>query len=278
MRIELKLEGIDSVREALAGLSGKQAAEAYAKALNDVGFAVQRRMRAELRSSFDRPTAFIANSPKVVTATPGKLSVRIIPTLDARNQWSNGGKIGVDPQQVLQAQEYGGRRADKRSEVVLRRAGILPAGYQTSIPAVPFPGSDDGRGNLRGGFITQLLAYLQSFGEQGYRANMTAKSRARVQKGREQAGPLLPGRKRASDGRRYFVSYGRLRSGRASHLAPGIWAAIGALDVDVRPVLMFVRAASYRPRISMERIAADIDAEGYLERRLRFRIRQAAGL
>lgn len=43
-------------------------------------------------------------------------------------------------------------------------------------------------------------------------------------------------------------------------------------------MLMFVRTASYRPRISMERIAADVDAEGYLERRLRFRIREAAGI
>ena len=44
-----------------------------------------------------------------------------------------GGK-GIDPQQILRAQEVGGRRHDKRSEKALRRVGILPNGYQTAIP------------------------------------------------------------------------------------------------------------------------------------------------
>src|SRR5690606_37168676 len=115
-----------------------------------------------------------------VPATPDNLSLRILPTLDARNLPGKGGKVGVDPQHVLQAQEFGGRRADKKSEVALRRAGILPAGYQTVIPDPPYPGSDDGRGNLRGPFVQQLLSYLQAYSEVGFKANMGAKKIAKM--------------------------------------------------------------------------------------------------
>ena len=104
-------------------------------------------------------------------AKPDKLSVTIEPAY-------MGGK-GIDPQKILNAQAWGGRRHDKRSEVALRRAGILPTGYQTAIPddarGGPYPGSDDGRGNLRGAFLVQLISYFRAFGEQGYKANMSAK-------------------------------------------------------------------------------------------------------
>lgn len=261
MKLELKIENLEKVSAALAKLSGPQARVAYANAINDTGFMVRRAMQAEL-GKFDRVTPFIQKSPKLVAATPAKLSARILPTLDSRNLPTTGGKVGVDPQDVLQAQEFGGRRRDKRSESALRRAGILPSGYQTAIPATPYPGSDDGRGNLSGRFLQQLLSYMQAYSESGFKANMTARRKRAVHKGTAKA-----------LGRRYFVSYGRLRG---QHLAPGIWAAQGTHGVDVRPVLMFVRTPTYRPRISMDRIARDSGAQDYLDKRIRFRIRNLA--
>lgn len=261
MKLELKIENLEKVSAALAKLSGPQARVAYANAINDTGFMVRRAMQAEL-GKFDRVTPFIQKSPKLVAATPAKLTARILPTLDSRNLPTTGGKVGVDPQDVLQAQEFGGRRRDKRSESALRRAGILPSGYQTAIPATPYPGSDDGRGNLSGRFLQQLLSYMQAYSESGFKANMTARRKRAVHKGTAKA-----------LGRRYFVSYGRLRG---QHLAPGIWAAQGTHGVDVRPVLMFVRTATYRPRISMDSIARDSGAQDYLDKRIRFRIRNLA--
>ena len=261
MKLELKIENLEKVSAALAKLSGPQARVAYANAINDTGFMVRRAMQAEL-GKFDRVTPFIQKSPKLVAATPAKLSARILPTLDSRNLPTTGGKVGVDPQDVLQAQEFGGRRRDKRSESALRRAGILPSGYQTAIPATPYPGSDDGRGNLSGRFLQQLLSYMQAYSESGFKANMTARRKRAVHKGTAKA-----------LGRRYFVSYGRLRG---QHLAPGIWAAQGTHGVDVRPVLMFVRTPTYRPRISMDRIARDSGAQDYLDKRVHFRIRNLA--
>ncbi len=263
MKLELKIENLEKVSADLAKLSGPQARVAYANAINDTGFMVRRAMQAEL-GKFDRVTPFIHKSPKLVAATPAKLTARILPTLDSRNLPTTGGKVGVDPQDVLQAQAGGGRRRDKRSEVILRRAGILPNGMQTSIPKTPYPGSDDGRGNLRGPFLVQLISYLQAFGEQGYRANMTARRKRNLQRGTAK-----------QVGRRYFVSYGRLRG---HHLAAGIWAASGTHGVDVRPVVMFVRSGTYRPRIDMDRVARDAGVQEYLDKRVRFRVREAAGV
>ena len=273
LQLTIRTENLDKVREALARLSGPQARQAYANAINDTACKVRGEMQKELRSRFDRVTPFIGNAPKVFKATPDKLTASIAPTLDSRNMPSTGGKVGVDPQQVLQAQEFGGRRRDKKSEVALRRAGILLPGWQTAIPRDPYPGSDDGRGNLRGAFITQLLSYLQAFGEQGYKSNMGDK-RKRNMRNQQGIGNISTRKVyKTTLGVRYFVSYGRSRG---HHLAPGIWAASGTHDAQLRPVLMFVRPGTYRPLISMERIAQAADLQGYLDRRVRARVRNLA--
>lgn len=275
LNLSIRIENLDKVREALSRLSGTQALVAYANAINDAAFQARKAMQAELRSNFDRVTPFVASAPKVFKATHDDLTASIRPTLDTRKVWSNGGKVGVDPQGVLQAQEFGGRRRDKRSEVVLRRAGILHAGWQTAIPRTPYPGSDDGRGNLRGAFITQVLSYLQAFGEQGYKANMSDKRKARLRNQQGIGNIATKKVYKTTLGVRFFVSLGRLRD-RTTHLEPGIWAARGTHDVELRPVLMFVRPGTYRPRISMERIARTADLQDYLDRRVRFRIRNLA--
>ena len=62
------------------------------------------------------------------------------------------------------------------------------------------------------------------------------------------------------------------------YTAPGIWAASGTHDVEVKPVLMFVRTPSYKPRISMDAIAKQADLQNDRDKRVRFRLREAAGV
>lgn len=265
--LDVQLQNLGAWQQAFERLGRQQGRTVIALALNDTGRGGRLEMGKHLQSSFDRPSKWITSSPKYRAATPDQLSLAILPTVDSRNAPSRGGAVGVDPQYILQAQEFGGRRADKRSESALRRAGILPAGMQTAIPQEPFPGSVDGNGNLRGAFVQQLLSYLQAFGEQGYRANMTDRRKKNLQRGSAKA-----------VGRRYFVTYGRLREGRASNLPPGIWASTGSTGAIIKPVLMFTRPGTYRPRISMERLANSLDLQKTLEKKLRFRIREAAGV
>lgn len=267
LQVTLRIENLSAVQEQLGKLTGRQAREAYAKALNDTGFYVRRQMQAEIRRRFDRVTPYIERSPRVVPATADRLQVAIEPTY-------MGGK-GVDPQKVLQAQSFGGRRRDKRSEVALRRVGLLPAGYQVVIPREPFPGSADAYGNIKGSFMVRVISYFQAFGEQGYKSNMTER-RKRNLRNQQGIGSIATKKVyKTTLGVRFFASMGRLRGG---HLAPGIWAASGTHDVQLKPVLMFVRAGNYQPRLVMDDVAKAADAQTYLDRRVRFRIREAAGV
>lgn len=277
MQITSSIKGLKPVQTLMDRLSRSRVREASVKAVNDTGFEVRRAMQEEMRSVFDRPTDYILRSPMLKRATVDKPMATIEPEY-------MGGK-GVDPKKILKAQNLGGKRRDKRSEVALRRAGILPKGYQTAIPAEPFPGSEDRYGNLKGGFIVQLLSYFRAFGEQGYRANMTDARRKALQlrggAGVRKVGPNI--------GRRYILAYGKLRGGarwtakgendrRASNLAPGIWAVVGNSGADIRPVLMFVRSGNYQERLDMEKVGQRADVENYLSRRIRYRMRQAAGV
>lgn len=260
----------EAVSQLLRDMAGDKARGAYVKALNDAGFHARKTMQDEMRKRFDRVTPYIERSPWVRRATPDKLEV----VIEARDM---GGK-GVDPQKILTAQALGGRRRDKRSEAALRRVGILPAGYQTAIPRDPFPGSEDAFGNLKGAFLVQLISYFQAFGEQGYRANMTDRRKRKLRN--QQGIGNISAKKvyKTTLGARFFVSYGRMRDNKTSHLPPGIWAARGTHDVDVKPVLMFVRAGTYKPRLAMDSVQEAADLQNYLDRRVRFRIREAAGV
>lgn len=281
MQLNAHILGIDRVQKQLAALSDRQIREASAKALNDTAFQLRRDMQAHMRSTFDRVTPFIERSPRVFMATADKLEASVMPTYRS-DVGTTGGKQGVDPQHVLQAQEYGGRRADKKSEVRLRKAGILPNGYQTAIPSTPFPNSDDGRGNLRGPFVRQLLSYLQTFNNQGDRANMGKRAMQRIHERGGKANKFIgPVR-----GWRYIVTYGGLRGGaratkkgdfdqRMANLPAGIWAVQGTGGVDVRPVLMFVKQGNYKPLLQLDRLRNDAARVEYLGRRFRYHIRTA---
>jgi len=260
MQINLNITGLDAVKKQLNMLSSKGIKDASAKAINDTAYQVMRTMLKEMDSVFDQVTPYLKKSVWIEQATPDKLSATILPTY-------YGGK-GIDPQKILAAQESGGPRRDKRVEAALRRVGILPAGYQTTPPKDPLPGSVDGRGNFKGSFIVQLISYFQAFAEQGHRANMTKKRKDKL----ANMGVTENGYK-TINGFVYIVSYGRLRG---QHLAPGIWAKSGIHGSTVKPVIMFTRSGSYRPRFSMERISKVADVDNYMAKRMRFRIRQAA--
>lgn len=262
MQLKLEIQGLEKVQKQLQRLAQSGVKEAASKALNDVAFKARKVMQDEMQSVFQSPTPYILKTVQVKKATPESLEATIAPTY-------MGGKT-VDPQKILRAEVEGGPRRDKRSEKLLRSAGILPSGYQTAIPKAPLPGSDDGRGNLRGPFLAQLISYFQAFSEVGHRANMTKKKKDKLaNRGVTQSGY------KTINGFVYFVAYGRLRGGRTSHLAPGIWAKSGTHGSNVRPVLMFVRAPSYTARLSLEKIVDKVQPQAEFEKKLRYHIRTA---
>lgn len=294
MKIGLKMVGLEKAQKQLEQLTGPQFREAAAKAINDTAWVVRKQMQAELASVFSAPTPFIVRSPKIFPATADKQFAIIQPTQESRPyyQGDKGSKVGVDPQQVLRSQEAGGTRRDKKSEVLLRQHGWLPAGHQTVIPANPFPGSVDAYGNIKGAFIRQMLSYIQAAAQEGSFQNMKDAGKAnlrmygsasRAQK--KVAGPRL--------GRKYFVAGGQSSlqivggdrmvmrvsdAERTRHLPKGIWARLGEGKGTIRPVLLFVKTPYYRPLLNMDRVARNANADAVLASKLRYRIRQAAGV
>ncbi|PZP97517.1 MAG: hypothetical protein DI587_17110 [Variovorax paradoxus] len=248
------------IDEQIARLGGRLArvAGVTAQALNDTGFAVRAAEQRLVGDAFDRVTPYIVKSVLVEQATPDRLEVGVAAEY-------LGGK-GVDPDRILAPHIDGGRRGDKASERALQRAGILPQGYQI----VPGAGAPlDAFGNVQRGFVVKILSWFQAFGQQGYSANLTQAGRAR----RERRGRTAIGY-RTMLGTGYFVAYGRLRDGKGSHLAPGIYSKTGIHGVDVKPLLMFVRRGNYSRTLEWGGVAQRTVAEAF-PRRFRYRYRSA---
>ena len=253
----------------LAALGRDALPDLLAKALNDTALTLRKSTKTEMSSIFDRPTAYTLRSVMVKPATPQKLEAEIAPTY-------LGGK-GIDPQKYLRAQVMGGARRNKRSEKLLEDKGILPRGMQTSIPKRPYPGSDDGKGNLKGSFVATLISYFQAFGEQGYRANMTKQKKAKMADITKFSSIRSRKTLKLTRGVEFFVSNGEAvdYKNRARHLAHGIYARTGIHGSDIRPVLIFTRRGVYAPRLDFERIARQADVEALFQRKARFAIYQA---
>lgn len=217
---------------------------AAVQALNWTAADAQVEVQNEMRKVFDRPTPYTIRGVGVWRAKAGDLVARV--------GLKDGAGKGTPASRFLAPQVYGGERGMKRFEKALERIGALPSGWRV----VPAQGAQmDAYGNMSRGQIVQILAALQAFGEQGYKANMDAKGRARLARGSKR-----------SYGRVYFVSHGRgwrhgtgsWKHGRNQHLPAGVWMRqSGGLGTALRPVLIFVKSTTYRPRLSFHKVVTD---------------------
>lgn len=263
----VELQGLAQAQRRLQALP-KQMRFGAARGLNDVAFKVRAEIIEGMRRSFDRPTPFILKSPWVgKMAEPNSLEAWVYPR-------DLGGK-SVDPADVLRASVAGGQRKLKRFERALQRVGVLLPG----LVAVPAPRilngpHGDGYGGVKGSFIVRLLSYLQAFGEQGYRANMTERNRLKLSGRGRWEGKFIPaGSKRHAASRGpmtyrkggvdYFVSRGKgeftgkgsWKNGQQQHLAAGIWERSEIYGAVVKPVFYFNRPPTYSQRLPLKDIA-----------------------
>lgn len=235
MKIDVKID-FTKAHRLIRQLSGPEFREATAKALTDAGFEARKVAQQEIDRSFDRPTPYIRRSIQVAKATADKLTATVEPTY-------MGGK-GVDPQNIVRHNVFGGTRTVKASERALQRIGILQPGYSL-VPGSACP--LDAYGNIPRGFMKQLLTYFQALSEVGYKANMTAKRKAKLANmGRSERGY------KTINGVVYFVSWGKLRDNGTRHLHYGIWSKTGIHGATVKPVLIFVRTPAYGARLDFE--------------------------
>lgn len=231
MKIGIKIDGLDAVKAKLRGLADNKIKVAAVAALNDAAYVGAQETKKTMVRVFERPTPWVMGGVRYVKARRDKLES----TIDF-DQWGN--KTNVTVGHVLAAEIAGGQRKYKRHEIALQRAGILPPG----MFIVPGPGAQrDAYGNMPGSQIVQIVAWFRAFGEQGYKANSTDKTRARLAKDK----------KNGQRGFAYFVL--RQKTGK---LPAGIYQRVAfAAGSAVKLVMVFARQPNYQRRLDFYGIA-----------------------
>lgn len=233
---------------AFANRLAKQGRYAAKLTLNETATSLKDEAVKDLAYGFDRPTAWALKGIYAKYSRDGVESAHV----GVNDLYTN--KQGRAQFNTLAPHFGGGERKAKAFETAFRRVGILPAGwFAVAGSGADTAGALDAYGNIKASFIVQIMSYFQAFGEQGYRANATDKSRARKAKiGRKDGYKTI-------NGWVYFVSRpgfrmggGAWQHGRVNHLAPGIWGKRGIHGCEVVPIIMFVRSVSYRKRFDLD--------------------------
>lgn len=231
------------VYDQLSQLELQQLPYAHTLALNNTAEYARRAELQEFRRQFDRP------KPSTLNEKAGPLRIKyakrgLYPNDFAEVRVKDTPQVKGEPALVyLSHNIHGGRRAEKRSESLLRRAGILFPGYYT----VPADGARfDQYGNMSAGQMQEILSAVG--------AQRDALSNF---KGRTLKDAYRKQRRMRSAAAKYFVAYRSRQQTR--HLAEGIWQRFGNSDWEVRPVLLFVKGAPrYKKRIRWEETAMGV--------------------
>ncbi len=165
------IDGLSEAIAAMENLAGDKPAAALADALNHTANQARIALRDEISSVFDRPTPFTLNAVRVLHARPKTLDAAVF-VKDEKD----GASKGFAPEDWFKPQVEGGPRSSKRSEDMLRTAGILPAG----MFVVPGKGARlDRYGNLSRGHMNQILSGLMAAEDRsGATANATSSKRS----------------------------------------------------------------------------------------------------
>lgn len=237
------MEGLDATMAKLRGLPEKKITVAAVAALNDAAYLGKVETAKAVAAVFDRPTPWVRGSVRYSKARKDKLEAQI-----DFDFWGN--KQGVTVEKVIQAQIFGGPRRHKRHEVALRRMGILPDG----MFIVPGEAATmDAYGNMVAGQINQVMAWFNAFGEQGYKSNMTAATRARRAKGSKRSSGFEYFVVRPGDRREFIRSNGS----KGTHkMQPGIYQRVFmGMGTAIKPIMIFVRSPIYQRRLDFYGIA-----------------------
>lgn len=226
MKITVQVDGLKDAQDVLSGFSDRRMRAAQATGLTRTAVEVRDAIKAELPRVFDRPTPYTMNSLFVRPATADRLVAETYFKDETTQQ-------GIPATKYLLPNVVGGGRALKRFEVALKMTGRLPAGWQV----VPGAGAKlDVFGNMSRGQIIQILSQLRITLTAGHDRNLPFDARKQIRAQRKAGGRFFvipPGKKGAAPG-----IYQREFTGR-----------------NITPVVIFVRATSYRARFDFHGIA-----------------------
>lgn len=239
MELIIKIEGLEETIRSMTALEKQEVPFALAKALTQTAQEIKAETVKEIERKIDRPKPYTLRSMyiKMAKKTDYPRAEAVVGFKDATYAAGTPASVYMRPAVT------GDDRNVKRFEAALQAAGILPKGMYV-VPGAACP--LDLYGNIKPSFIVQILSYFRAFGEQGYKANITDKRKARLAKGNA---------KKGIEGYSYFVSSGGQVNYHTRHLEPGIYRRSGASGQIIRPVMIFVRKPKYTKRIPFFEIA-----------------------
>lgn len=240
---------LKQVQDAMAKAAG-QVPFAMMTAINKTALQAKSEIQTKMKQLFDRPTPWVINSigprRREDFATKTNLSAEVA----FRDKWQDS-----SDRTMVSPHVEGGKRHFKAMEARLWRAGLLPDGYN-AVPGLA--AKIDANGNMSQGQISQLLNVLGTYTEAGYnKAN--SRTVARLAKGNV---------KKNVYGFVYWVN--RVGdTGPGKHLPPGVYQRVRtAFGSSLKPVLIFVKRASYKQRLDfygIAKAAVDRDFPGNFE-------------
>lgn len=212
---------------------GRQGPFVAAVSLTRTAKDVQAAIKEEMRTAFDRPTAYALNGTFLKAATKTNLEARI---------WVKDNPFGkgVPADRFLSPQIFGEQRRHKGSERLLQANGLMPDGWYL----VPAAGAQlDGNGNIRRSQLRQILSQLKVQGAGGHESRAQNSDRSRRTVARQ------------------GVTYFSLPNGNRG-LLPGVYLKRRfGHGSAIRPVFIFVSKVEYQARLKFHEVAqATIDA------------------
>lgn len=224
MKINVRIDGLNALRATIDGM-GRQIPFAASVAINRTAAAAEKAERGHIvGGAFDRPKPQTAKGTYLLRSDKHNLTAEI--GLKSRAK-------GLPADEYLNPNIHGGVRPPKRSEIMLRNAGILPEGWF----AAPGPGANiDQYGNMSRGQIVSILSFFRTFGNtklNSRRMNITDRTKA----------------KRIKEKTDYVL----VPVGNKNKLIAGIYQRDGGSGK--RLVLVFIRAPKYRAVFPFAQIA-----------------------
>ncbi len=239
MKIMVDIKGLREVQDAIKDFTARRMNAALATALTRTAAKVRTEVQRELPSVFDRPSAYTTRNIRYTGATAKSLAAVVGFDIEAvsneRGQVQRYIQTGNDTpaSKYLQFQVDGGTRRVKRYELALQAKGAMPKGWVS----VPGAGARlDAYGNVSRGQIAQIISQLGTELLSGY-TNTPQSIKAKVSAQRKAGGQFIA-----------------VLPGRGGRLKPGVYQR-ERIGRNLTPVLVYVKAATYKPRFDFDGIA-----------------------
>lgn len=217
----------------LSDLARRQLPFMTARLLTALGGDVQAHFKRRLPVAFDRPTPFTQRGVFMKRADKATLTAEVF---FPNSQEEHGRAQREYLQPGVNSATYA--RQQKKTEFLLTRMGVLPAGWVTVPGRYIQNGRLDGYGNMPGAYYKQIIRNLQIKSHALKPVTAASQRRAARMGVDNEFFAVTPGRNSLANG--------------GGWLPPGVWKRQGKGGRTLLQYLKFVRKASYRQRFDVK--------------------------